>query len=103
MKVARTGLGYLYFRDRSGGDDETVYVHQLLAIAGGADPSMVFSSGAFEVHHGADSRFCDGTGVEHPRANWIENVELRACSEHARYHVQKRQVAVTDGGEASDG
>ena len=45
-----TGHGYAYTRSRYDGEDKTVYLHQLSAIAGGADPHDVFSSN-FDVHH----------------------------------------------------
>jgi len=48
--VSTTGLGYRYVRCQRGDDDSTVYIHQLCAIAGGADPHDVFSD-AFDTHH----------------------------------------------------
>lgn len=50
MNLQHTGLGYEYFRCRAGSDDSTVYVHQLLAIAAGADPVRVFDPD-HDVHH----------------------------------------------------
>lgn len=48
--LSKTGIGYHYVRCRAGGSDDTCYLHQLAAIAGGADPHDVFSD-AFDVHH----------------------------------------------------
>jgi len=48
--VTLTGHGYAYTRSRYGGEDKTVYLHQLCAIAGGADPYDVFSE-TTDVHH----------------------------------------------------
>lgn len=49
-RIASTTEGYEYFRCRANGDDSTVYLHQLDAIAAGADPYDVFHP-AFDVHH----------------------------------------------------
>ena len=48
--VTLTGHGYAYTRSRYDGEDETVYLHQLCAIAGGADPEWVFSE-LTDIHH----------------------------------------------------
>ncbi|WP_181685458.1 hypothetical protein [Halorhabdus salina] len=48
--ISTTGLGYHFARDESGGRYDTVYVHQLCAIAGGADPHRVFADQT-DVHH----------------------------------------------------
>lgn len=48
--VSETGLGYQYVRCQRGPHDDTVYIHPLCAIAGGADPHDVFSD-AYDVHH----------------------------------------------------
>jgi len=66
------GAGYERFRD-----DDTrhtlVRVHQLVAIAYGADPSCVFSDGAFHVHHQ------NGCELD----NRPQNLELIRQSDHA--------------------
>lgn len=56
--------------------ERVVYVHQLLAIAEGADPSDVFSDGDFHVHHCDELRW----------HNVAENLELRDSASHAREH-----------------
>jgi len=48
--VSETGQRYRYVRCQRGDCDDTVYVHQLCAIAGGADPDDVFSS-HWDTHH----------------------------------------------------
>ncbi|MUV90232.1 hypothetical protein GJ629_10305 [Halapricum sp. CBA1109] len=48
--VSTTGNGYRYVRCQRGPHDDTVYIHQLCVIAGGADPHDVFSD-AYDVHH----------------------------------------------------
>jgi hypothetical protein len=48
--VAQTGNGYKYVRCRAGGDDSTVYIHQLVTIRDGADPHDVFSD-RYDCHH----------------------------------------------------
>jgi len=55
-----------------------VYVHQLLAIADGERPSLVFSNGAFHVHHRNRIRF----------DNRPENIELRESDDHGRHHAR---------------
>lgn len=48
--VRDNGIGYQRARCRAGGTDDVIYVHQLCAIAGGADPYDVFSE-LTDVHH----------------------------------------------------
>lgn len=51
-------------------------VHQLIAIANGADPSLVFSNGDFQCHH--------RSGI--PWDNRPDNIELLTRSQHQRTH-----------------
>lgn len=51
-----------------------VYVHQLLAIADGASPDLVFSSGEYHIHH--------DNGVKYD--NRSENLHLTRADDHAR-------------------
>lgn len=43
--------GYCFWSCKLTGETKTVAVHQLLAIAEGADPEKVFSDGDYQVHH----------------------------------------------------
>lgn len=49
MQRGRTGQGYIYYRDRSSGEDVTVYEHVLMALLDHG-PEVVFS-GQTDVHH----------------------------------------------------
>jgi len=95
-----TGLGYEYFRCRQGeAHDETVYVHQLLALATGPHdidvcecdgecsgrglcPWAVFSDGDYQVHHGVDPNVPDTDGGEW--YNWPGNLALIRDRDHAQ-------------------
>jgi hypothetical protein len=63
MQRGVTGLGYVYYRDRSNGTDVTVYEHQLAALMD-CDPQAVFDPDT-HVHHAsgmpADNRPCELT------------------------------------------
>lgn len=81
------GNGYQRARCRACGTDDLVYVHQLCAIAGGADPHEVFSD-SHEVQHVPLSEWLDldeyavpapvNVGdITVPAINTPESVELR--------------------------
>jgi len=74
-----TGLGYEYLRDRVGDADDTVYVHQLVVIAAGADPDTVFSS-SVDVHYRNHI----------PWDNRPDNLELKEANPHRRAHLDGR-------------
>ena len=66
--------GYIYYRCRAAGSDDTVYEHQLVAIAEGADPREVFNG--HHVHH--------RNGV--PWDNRPSNLEVRDPRDHGLKH-----------------
>jgi len=63
----------------------SVKVHQLVAIADGADPYKVFSNGEYECHH--KNRI--------PWDNRPENIELLDGIEHDELHAAERERAPT--------
>lgn len=54
MSRHKTGDGYVYYRCRAGGDDATVYEHQLVALLE-YEAEMVFSE-EYDVHHEVPAR-----------------------------------------------
>lgn len=66
--------GYEIWRDSKTGND--VSVHQLLAIANGADPHEVFREGTVAHHRSG-----------HRRDNRPENIEVMERGEHTKAHM----------------
>lgn len=88
----QTAQGYVYYRCRAGGDDSTVYEHQLVSILGGSDPYDVFSED-YDVHH-----------VDHCRVhNLPENLELVDRDEHREQHLNGGWPVVDAGALEADG
>ena len=81
--IEDNGDGYQRVRDYCGGQS-VVYVHQLVAIADGADPGKVFSNGVYHVHH----------RLPIPWLNIPGNLELVHWTEHVEResHVANLQV-----------
>lgn len=81
--------GYISAQVRApkGADNErdAVFIHQLVAIANGADPHKVFSNGEYQCHHKNGFRF----------DNRPENVELLSGEDHADEHWPDRERADT--------
>jgi len=72
--------GYERSKSKHNGHTYCVWIHQLVAIADGADPHKVFSGGEYNVHH--------INGI--PWDNRAKNVELITKSEHSRIHYEER-------------
>lgn len=68
------GDGYERFFVHNGGKRRVVYVHQLTAIANGADPSDIFDG--YDVHH----------RNEVPWDNRAENLEVLTHGNHRKIH-----------------
>lgn len=69
--------GYSIWHDAT--TQNTVGVHQLLAIADGADPYKVFSGGEWHCHHENRNTW----------DNRRENIELLDAKEHSRIHAKE--------------
>lgn len=93
-RLEQRGDGYRRWRswEPTEGRERYVYVHQLLAIAEGADPSRVFSGGEWAVHHRNGLKW----------DNRPANLELREGDRHIAEHGAEtaRRRAATDGGRA---
>lgn len=88
MRMHYTGEGYAYFRDRSFGEDNTVYVQQLVAIANGADPYRVFSGGVYQSHHKIPG---------YPWLNFPDNIELLHWEDHADIEPHVANISPASG------
>lgn len=68
--------GYETVRDSSGGVHKHAHIHQLIAIAEGANPHKIYSGGEYHVHH--------KNGVKWD--NRRENLEVVSAKEHKQRH-----------------
>lgn len=68
--------GYELAVVRDGDRARAVRIHQLVAIADGADPETVFSDGKYHVHHASQV----------PWDNRPENLEVVSAEEHGKIH-----------------
>lgn len=75
--------GYERVRSKHNGEERSARVHQLVAIADGADAEKVFSNGEYNVHH--------RNGI--PWDNRPDNIELLTKSEHSSRHYEEREHA----------
>ena len=80
-----TPRGYEVVSSKLDGEISWIAVHQLVAIAHGADPHKVFSDGEYQCHHK------NGCRVD----NRPDNIELLSGVEHANEHWPDRERAVT--------
>lgn len=87
--------GYVRWRDyhHSYSSGQAVcYVHQLVAIAAGAEPEKVFSDGEYVTHHIA----------EDPALNYEENLMLVDTETHTRHHLAESDPELQDATDHSD-
>lgn len=80
----RTNLkGYEMASDANLGDRKGAYIHQLLAIANGADPYKVFSNGDYQVHH------CNSIEWD----NRPSNLRFLSATEHNQLEARRQKDA----------
>ena len=84
IKIERGYIRLSSRRPNSNGQD-SVFEHQLVAIANGADPHKVFSDGEYQCHHKNGIRW----------DNRPENIELLSGKDHADEHWPKRVRTAT--------
>lgn len=87
--ISTTGLGYRFVRDESGGSYDMAYIHQLAAIAGGADPHKVFGD-AYDTHHLPVSDWLDLDGHTPPTPIRDEELTVPALDVPRAVEIQPR-------------
>jgi hypothetical protein len=85
IKIDQNGYEHIKANDGRGGID-SVYHHQLIAIADGADPYKVFSSGKYHCHH----------KIPIPWLNYSKNIEFLSISEHMIAHMRNEGVSMEE-------
>jgi len=81
LNLFHTNEGYEIFTSTCNGVQKSIRVHQLLAIAGGADPDTVFDS-SYVVHH----------KINIPWLNFEDNIEVLTASEHSKHHHRQGDI-----------
>jgi len=79
------GRGYVYSGSKHDGEQSRVWIHQLVAIADGADPHKVFSNGDYQCHHKNGVKWDNRPG----------NIDLLDGREHDELHAAERERATT--------
>lgn len=78
--------GYEYVRAKHDYETDGCFVHQLVAIANGAEPHKVFSNGRYHVHH--------KNGVKWD--NRPDNLEFKSAKTHSVQHHHEDKHSVPD-------
>jgi len=77
--------GYELVTSKLNGDVSRAYVHQLVAIANGANPEHIFSDGDYHCHHKNGVKWDNRAG----------NIEVLTKSEHQSLHYEDREKTPT--------
>lgn len=78
--------GYEYVRAKYQYEASGCFVHQLVAIAEGANPHKVFSNGRYHVHHKNSVKW----------DNRPDNLELKSAKTHSVHHHHEERHSIPD-------